>query len=517
MTSTQAAPDAVPERADVVEHGARRALIIFGVLLAPLLETIDSSIVNVALPTVQGNLGATIDQGAWVVTAYIIANVIVIPLTPWMQTRFGRRQYFAASIVGFTIASVLCGLANSIEVLIGLRIVQGLFGGGLIATAQATLRDTFPPSLVGASQGLFAVVILIGPIVAPMLGGYIVDTLSWEWIFYINVVPGIIAAAIVGTSLRNPTEPRSQPVDIAGIMFLAMGLGSLQFVLDEGERRDWYSSAAIVTTTITAIAGLLAFAYWELFQTKRPIVDLRVLRYRAVWAGTFVAIGTAATIFGATLVLPQFTQGILNFTAFDSGLLLLYRALPILLLTPLVAGFVGSGKLDARPVMATGFFLAGIGSLMQVGQTTPDAGFWNLVFPLFIAGLGGSMLFIPLLITVQSATSSNDAPQASAFITLAFQLGGSIAGALAVFIVDRRSTHHLENLAATADRSRFAVSLFLAHHTPSQLYSMVLEQAQTLAFADEAWVLGVAALCLIPFAIVMPRQPHNISGNVELG
>ena len=505
------------ERTDVTEYGARRALIIAGVLLAPLLETIDSSIVNVALPTIQGNLGATIDQGAWVVTAYIIANVIVSPLTPWMQTRFGRRQYFTASIVGFTVASALCGAASSIEMLIALRIVQGMFGGGLIATAQATLRDTFPPSLLGASQGLFAIVILIGPIVAPMLGGIIVDSLSWQWIFYINILPGAAAAAIVATMLRNPTEPRAQSVDVGGIALLAMGLGSLQFVLDEGERRDWYSSGAIVTATVTAVVGIIAFVYWELVRAKSPIVDLRVLRYRAVWAGTFIAIGTAATIFGAVLVLPQFTQGILNFAAYDSGLLLLCRALPVLLLTPVVAGLVGSGKLDARPVMGVGFLLAGIGSLMQVGQTTDASGFWNLVAPLFIAGLGGSMLFIPLLITVQSATSSQDAPQASAFITLAFQLGGSVAGALAVTIVNRRASFHFATLSSVADQSRTAVQAYVAHHSPVELFGIISTQAQTLAYADEAWVLGVAALCLIPFAIMMPRQPHDMSGNVELG
>jgi DHA2 family multidrug resistance protein len=505
-------------RVDVVEYGMRRVLIIIGVLLAPLLETIDSSIVNVALPTIQGNLGATIDEGAWVVTGYIIANVIVIPLTPWLQNRFGRRQYFSVTIVGFTIASVLCGAAGSIEMLITLRIIQGLFGGGLIATAQSTLRDTFPPSLVGASQGLFAVVILIGPIIAPVLGGYIVDAASWQWIFYINVLPGVVSAFIIGTMLRNPTEPHGLPVDFAGIALLAMGLGSLQFVLDEGERRDWFSSESILAATATAVIGIAAFAYWELFRARDPIVDLRVLRYRAVWAGSFVAIGTAATIFGTILILPQYTQGILNFTASDSGQLLLYRALPILILTPAVAGFVGSGKLDARPTIACGFLLAGIGSLQLVGQTTSDSGFWNLVWPLFVAGLGGSMLFIPLLIVVQSSTSTEDGPQANAFITLAFQLGGSIAGAIAVTIVDRRTAAHLATLAGNADRSSAALRAFFETHSPAQLSQLVSAQAQTLAFADEAWLLGILALCLIPFAIVMPRQPHDMSGaSMELG
>jgi DHA2 family multidrug resistance protein len=510
--------NAAPARADVIEYGWRRVIVIIGVLLAPLLETIDSSIVNVALPTIQGNLGATIDEGAWVVTGYIIANVIVIPLTPWLQNRFGRRQYFAATITGFTIASILCGTASSIEFLIAMRIVQGLFGGGLIATAQATLRDTFPPSLIGASQGLFAIVVLIGPIVAPVLGGFIVDVASWQWIFYINVIPGIVAATIVATMLRNPTEPRAQPVDVVGIALLAIGLGSLQFVLDEGERRDWFSSGSIVLACAGAAVGVASFAYWELFRARDPIVDVRVLRYRAVWAGSCIAVGTAATIFGAILILPQYTQGVLNFTAYDSGVLLLYRALPVMLLTPAIAAFVGNGKLDARPTIACGFLLAAIGSLQLVGQTTSDSGFWNLVWPLFVAGLGGSMLFIPLLIVVQSATPLEDAPQASAFITLAFQLGGSIAGAVAVTIVDRRTSWHLATLAGQVVSSNAALRTFFQDHGPAQLSALVSTQAQTLAFADEAWVLGIVALCLIPFAIVMPRQPHDMSGHdLEVG
>ena len=194
-------------RRDTVEYGLRRWIIVLGVVLAPLLETIDSSIVNVALPTIQGNLGATLDEAAWVITGYLVANVIVIPLTPWLQTHFGRRQYFVTTVIGFTVASVLCGPAGSIEQLIALRILQGLFGGGLIATSQAALRDTFPLSEVGMSQGVFAVVVLVGPILAPMLGGYLVDTASWQWIFYINVLPGIASALIVGTMLRNPTDP----------------------------------------------------------------------------------------------------------------------------------------------------------------------------------------------------------------------------------------------------------------------------------------------------------------------
>ncbi len=326
-------------RSEVVESGLRRWIIVLGVMLAPLMETIDSSIVNVALPTIQGNLGATLDEAAWIITGYLVANVIVIPLTPWLQTRFGRRQYFTATVIGFTAASVMCGLSSSIEMLIVLRIVQGLFGGGLIATAQATLRDTFTVAESGIAQGVFAVIILVGPIIAPMLGGYLVDVASWQWIFFINIVPGIISAAVVSTMLRNPTEPARADVDLPGVALLVVALGSLQFVLEEGERRDWFSSTNITVAAIAAVVGGIAFVIWELYGTRAPIVDLRVLRYRTVAIGVVLAAGIAATLFGTTFILPQFTQGVLGFTAFGSGELLLFRALPIMLIAPLVAGW----------------------------------------------------------------------------------------------------------------------------------------------------------------------------------
>lgn len=229
-----------------VEYGVRRWIVVLGILLAPLMETIDSSIVNVALPTLQGSLGATLEEAAWVITGYLVANVIVIPLTPWLQRRFGRRQYFTATTIGFTVASMLCGFSTSITQLILTRILQGLFGGGLVATAQSALRDTFPIEEVGASQGAFAFVVVVGPIIAPMLGGAIVDNLSWQWIFFINLVPGLGSMLIVGTMLRNPDAPQKSSVDVVGIILLAAGIGSLQYLLDEGQRKDWFSSNAIV-------------------------------------------------------------------------------------------------------------------------------------------------------------------------------------------------------------------------------------------------------------------------------
>jgi DHA2 family multidrug resistance protein len=498
-------------RADVVEHGMRRWIIVLGVMLAPLMETIDSSIVNVALPTIQGNLGATFDEAAWVITGYLVANVIVIPLTPWLQTRFGRRQYFTATVIGFTIASALCGIAGSIELLVVLRIVQGLFGGGLIATAQATLRDTFTETEVGLSQGIFAVIILVGPILAPMLGGYLVDAASWQWIFFINVLPGAISAIVVGTMLRNPTNPKAADVDAGGIVLLTLALGGLQFVLEEGERRDWFDSASIAIAAGIAAAGSIAFVFWELFGARTPIVDLRVLRYRTVSVGLVLAAGIAASLFGTTLVLPQFTQGVLGFTAFGSGELLLFRALPIMLLAPLVAGLVGAGRVDVRITMATGFLLTALGSFFIAGTTTSSTPFTAFLPGLVIGGLGTAMLFIPLLIAVQTATTAEDAPKASSFVTLAFQLGGSIASALLVTLIDRRADFHAQIVAANVTLAQPAVRSALEAISPQQLAALANVQAQTLAFADVAYFAAATAAVLIPVVFLLQRSKHSIT------
>jgi DHA2 family multidrug resistance protein len=499
-------------RRDVVEYGLRRWIIVLGVMLAPLMETIDSSIVNVALPTIQGNLGATLDEAAWVITGYLVANVIVIPLTPWLQTRFGRRQYFTATVIGFTTASVLCGMSGSIEFLIALRIVQGLFGGGLIATAQATLRDTFTTKEVGLSQGIFAVIILVGPIVAPMLGGYLVDAASWQWIFFINVLPGAISAIVVGTMLRNPTEPAAANVDVGGIVLLTLALGGLQFVLEEGERRDWFDSGSIVFAAVVSAAGAIAFVAWELFGARAPIVDLRILRYRTVSVGVLLAGGIAATLFGTTFVLPQYTQNVLGFTAFGSGELLLFRALPIMLIAPVVAGLVGAGRVDVRAAMATGYVLTGIGSFSIAGATTSSTSFAQLLPGLVIGGLGTAMLFIPLLIAVQTSTSADDdAPKASSFVTLAFQLGGSIASAILVTMIDRRADFHAQILGANLTLARPVVRDALQSASPQMLGALVAAQAQTLAFADLAYAVAAVAAILVPLVFLLQRSQHAIT------
>jgi DHA2 family multidrug resistance protein len=323
-------------RRDVVEVGLRRVIVVVGVMAATLMQTLDTTITNVALPNIQGNLGASQDEATWIVTAYTIAAIIVIPLTPWLQDRFGRRNYFVASIVGFTIASVLCGSSGQLTELIFWRVVQGAFGGGLLATAQSILRDTFPPKQLALSQGIFALGAIMGPALGPPLGGVLVDSASWNLVFDINIVPGAFAAIVLALTLKDPGKAVAGKVDVVGLLLLAAGLGSMQYVLTEGEQNYWFADPIIVLMTIVMIASLVAFGFWELVGTKTPAVDLRVLRNRSVSTGSLLGLALGAVVFGSTYTLPQFTQGPLGFTPTLSGLLFLFRALPILLVTPLL-------------------------------------------------------------------------------------------------------------------------------------------------------------------------------------
>ena len=225
-------------------------------MLAALLQTVDLTIVNVALPTIQGNLGATVDEATWVLTGYVIANVVVIPLTPWLQLRFGRKNYFLVSIIGFTFASLLCGLATSLTALILFRILQGAFGGGLLAVAQVVLRDTFPPEQLGLSQSIFALGTILGPSVGPTLGGVLVDNFSWPWVFDVNLVPGIVAFLLLWRYMRDNAQPQPARVDVTGIVLLTVAVSCMQYVLDQGQHDDWFSDRSIqLCTTLALIAS----------------------------------------------------------------------------------------------------------------------------------------------------------------------------------------------------------------------------------------------------------------------
>jgi DHA2 family multidrug resistance protein len=503
--------DAAP--VDVAEHGARRALIVTGVMMAALLQTLDATIVNVALPTIEGNIGAAIDDGTWIITGYIISNVIAIPLVPYMLQRFGRRQYYAACIIGFTVASFMCGTATTLTEMVVYRVIQGAFGGGLIATSQIILRDTFGSKQIGTSSALFAIALTVGPALGPTVGGWLTDSFSWPWVFDINIVPGVIAAFIVLTTLRNPTAPRKMPLDVLGVALLAIAFGSMQYVLDEGERNDWFDDSRIVFYTGTFAVGLLAFVLWELRGAKTPIVDLRIFRYGNVRFGTIAALLLGIVIFGPTVMMPQYVQGVLGFTATLSGLLVFMRALPVLLLTPIVARLATT--LDFRWILVTGFVLSA-GGFAAIGlHMTTQSEFGTFAALLAFSGIGQAMLLVPLLVGILPSVAPADAPKASSFISLSVQLGGSIASTVLVTIFDRRTFFHSDILRGALTLARPAVhELAIRRASPLALARLLRQQAVNAGFADAIFALVPMALVGVLVVAFMRRSKAPIAGPI---
>ncbi len=497
---------AFPRRYETIEYGSRRWLIAFGIALAPLLETVDSSIVNVALPAIRGNLGASLDEATFIITGYLTANVVVIPLTPWFAERFGRHQYLAFSIFGFTVASMLCGFAPNIESLVLLRVVQGFFGGGLIATTQAALRDLFPPEQANVGQAIFGVVIATGPILGPLCGGIIVDALSWPWIFYVNLIPGAISGFVALTMLKSPRDPQPLRLDLPGIALLALGIGALQYLLDEGERKDWFSSEIIMRAAALALVGLLAFFVVSL-RTKNPIVDVRALRDRSVWSGCILAAGFGTTLIGLNFMLPQYLQDSLAFTPTLSGQFILFRGLPIVLLAPAICAALGANRFDPRLLIAFGFVATGVGTGWLGTLVTSHSDFGNLVWPLVLAGIGTAFLIIPLLTVVIASVTDAMAPKASAFITLSIQLGGSISSALVVTILDQRQNFHVAVAAANVTlRQR---SIVHDPSTASALSAEIQRQATVLSYADITYLVAAVAFVLVPCVFIVRRPPRG--------
>jgi MFS transporter, DHA2 family, multidrug resistance protein len=502
---------ALDGRRDVTESGLRLALIVAGVMLAALMQTLDTTITNVALPNIQGNLGASQDEGTWVVTAYTIAAIIVIPLTPWLHARFGRKSYFLASIIGFTVASMLCGWSNNLDELVFGRIVQGAFGGGLLATSQSILRDSFAPKHLGISQGIFAIGAVMGPALGPPLGGYLVDNASWNWAFEINIVPGIIATILLFLLLRDPDSKRKAPIDAIGLALLAVMLGTLQYVLTEGERHDWLSDPAIAGATAVCAISLAGFVLWELFATKTPIVDLRILANRGVVAGTILSAVIGLVGYGSSYTLPQLTQGPLGFSPSLSGLLFLVRAFPIMVVTlPLV--FLAS-KLDTRMLVAFGFLVVAFSCDLLGHVTTTDSSFGTFVMPQILSGIGIVTLYIPLSIAVLSSTTPEQGPKASAFLNLGLQLGGSAGIAVLAAFIDQRESFHSTILAASATIRNLNIRDFAG--TGPQLAHLIDTQSVVLSYADATYLIGLLGVFCLPLVFLLKR-PKAAARPVEI-
>ena len=415
---------------------ANKYLIAIAVTLAAVLELIDTSIVNVAIPHMMGTLGATLDEIAWVSTSYIIANVIVIPMSSWLSAYFGRRRYLTGSITIFVVASFFCGAATSLWGLVFWRVIQGLGGGALLSTAQTTLFEAFPPQERGIGQAIFGVGVMVGPTIGPTLGGFIVDAYAWPWIFYINVPMGIIAGYMVWTYVRDAAhQVRASSVDVLGIVLLTLAVGSLQWMLERGERYDWFESRFVTTLAVISFTSAVLLVWREL-TVEEPVIDFRVLKNRQLAPGVMFASFLGLALYGSVFVLPVFLQQLHGFTAQQTGMVILPGAIASAMTMASMGRF--AGKVDARPLIVVGALLF-LASMWKMSNITLDAGKDDFFWPLILRGVGLGLLFVPLTGASMAGLPMNKLGQGTGLFNLMRQLGGSLGIAIMATMLARQT------------------------------------------------------------------------------
>jgi DHA2 family multidrug resistance protein len=508
--------------------GPNKWLIAIAVALGALLEVVDTSIVNVALNEMQNSLGATLSQVSWVVSSYAVANVIILPMTAWLGERFGTKRYFIFSLVAFTIASVLCGVSTNLPMLIFARVLQGLGGGGLMAKAQAILFQTFPREEQAKAQGFFGAIVIAGPAIGPTLGGYLVTNVDWRWIFFINVPVGIGAVMMCLAFLPEDEKYGStgRQIDWAGIALLTIGLGSLQTVLEEGQSEDWFSSDFIVVFTIFAVVGLILFVWRELTAAD-PVVDLRVLRHRSLWAGSILSVSIGMALYGTLFAVPIFAQTVLRYTSQQTGMLLLPQAIASAFTMPLAAKAIG--KYDPRVLLLFGAAIL-LGALFWLTKLSPLTGEDDLTTPLMIRSFGTVFMFLPLNMATLSPLPREDISKGSGFFSLTRQMGGSIGVALLATLLASRQAFHrsvlVEHVHANAPQTLERVRMYTgfmmskgfdlkdAHDKAVALLDgSVNLQALVLSFCDTFWATGFVILITLPLVFLLGKG----GGKVEMG
>jgi len=503
------------------QRGILKWIIAFTASFGALLEVLDSSIVNVALTEMQSSFGSTISQIGWIVTGYAIANVIMIPLTAWLGDRFGKKRYFVFSLAGFTLASIACGLSPNLGTLIFARIIQGLLGGGLLAKGQSILFETFSPAEQGLAQALFGVSMISGPAIGPTLGGYLTDTLGWRWIFFINLPVGI-AAVIMALLFLHPDDhisPVNVPkVDWWGIGLLTLALGSFQVFLEEGESEAWFDSPFIVLMAIAAAAGLVLFI-WQELRIRHPAVDLRVLRYRSLAAGSVFSMVVGVGLYGTLFVIPIYAQSVLHYTAMQTGLLLLPGALASAI-TMLTMGRFTS-KIDARLMIVIGSVMTAL-VMFNLATINPGTSAETMFYPLVVRGVGIVLMFLPLTLATISPLPKEDIPAGTGFYNLTRQLGGSIGIAALSTILDRRETFHravlsdgislynaqtqlrMQELTA-AMQSKGADPVTAKQQALALLDQAMRGQATLLAYEDMFHIVGWVFIATLPLVLLLGK------------
>jgi len=489
-------------------------VVTVSVMLATFMEILDTTVVNVSIPHIAGNLASTNEEGTWVVTSYLVSNAIVLPISGWLANQLGRKRLLLICVAGFTITSVCCGLATSLAQLIAFRVLQGLTGGGLQPLAQAILLETFPKERHGHAMAAFSIGILLAPILGPTLGGWITDNYSWRWIFYLNLPVGVLSLFLMNRFIFDPHYVKriEGKVDLWGIGFLALGIGSLQVLLDTGQRKDWFSSNYIRTFAVLCVFGLAALIVRELV-IENPVVDLRVLKDRSFSAGVFLISLLGFVLYASLVLLPLYLQTLMGYPAYNSGLALSPRGIGALLFTPL-AGHLTT-KTDPRRLLLVGLILGSV-TMFKLSGLNLYAGFWDICWAQVLQGIALSFLFIPLMSLSMSHISPKRMGNATSIFNLMRNIGGSVGIAIMTTFLARRTQMHQNHLIAnvtpgstkTLEILQGMRANFIAHGadavTASRkslalLYAMLEQHASMLAFVEAFWVMGVVFLLMIPF------------------
>ena len=505
-------------------------LIALVVTLATFMEVLDTSVANVSLPHIAGNLSAGLDESTWVLTSYLVANAVVLPLSGWFSDRIGRKRFYMSCVTLFTISSLLCGLAPSLGWLVFFRILQGIGGGGLQPSEQSILADTFPPAKRGMAFAVYGMAVVAAPALGPTLGGWITDNFSWRWIFLINIPVGIVSLLLTYRLISDPPylKERRQVrrrVDYIGFGLIVIGLACLQIVLDKGQREDWFETNYIVVLTWIFVVALVAAVVWEL-RVKDPVVDLRLFKQRNFAMATLLLFIVGIVLYGTTMLLPQYTQELMGYTAMLSGMVISPGAVLIIFLMP-IAGFLVT-HFDARKVLACGFLVLGL-SMFYMMSFNLAVDFHTLMMARVYQSAALPFVFLPINTAAYAFLPRDKNNAASGLINLARNIGGSVGISMVTTILARRAQFHQTVLASHLTNSNFMLtagahkltgwltaagsSAWTAQQqTLGFISNVVLQQARLLAYVDNFFLMGVLVLLFVPLAFLMKRSRPNPVG-----
>jgi MFS transporter, DHA2 family, multidrug resistance protein len=500
-----------------------RWMIAVAVMASAIMELVDTSAVNVSLPYIAGNLSASVDEATWVLTSYLVANAIILPLSGWLANYFGRRRLLIMSVVGFTIASMLCGLAPTLPALIIFRVLQGAAGGSLQPTTRAIMLEAFPREERGHAMALWGVGIVIAPIVAPMLGGWLTTDYSWRWIFFINLPISIVGLILVCTYVFDPPYIRrpSTRIDYWGMGMLAIGIAALQVVFDKGQEDDWFGSHFIITMMVIAAVGLIAFTIWEL-RSPNAVVHFHLFRYRTFVTGTSLSLILFFALYGSIVLLPLFMQELLNFPAVTAGIWNSPRGIATLAMMP-IAGYLIGRRWDMRGLLTGGLAVSALGAYM-FSYLNLNVGPWSFFWPQMVMGAGLSFMFVPLATITVDPIPQQEMGYATSLIALARNLGAGIGiSVFTAFVARREQLHQVRLAAAMAHEHGLPFTTMkglqaylgqqgenlhsAGHQAMGLLYQQMLQQASALSYLDGFRVMAVLLLVAAPFVWIM-RKPH---------